>query len=691
MNRPYISFEIKDLQKTDKLKYDTLYDIQVDVLANKINKAKYFGFFVIYKQKSFKNYLNFNIFNSTNIAYGSDINFEIFFENQLKSNVIKDNILINWKINATNTVAKNGFNLPDILLNFANELFGNFNLTCTITYRKGTFAEKTLSKSIFFEIPAPPQIGNLESYPDHLVTLSNKRLTLQASKFISEEDPTGESFKYQYFYKNIFSEFMSIVNNKDLTNQVIFDIVPITNMIRVGIIYKGDSLVYKEKNLTVTLNTVLNYDKITDIVVFEVEKTIIELEAYSLNLRHHSINPNTGNKYAINILNKVKNLIETRNDTASQNIIFANKDKIATILEAASFKIINYEENKGLFSTIIEDLIKITKILKNDFFNHKKANNFLRYFDNILRLRQTSNNFSNMDLTVIKNFNELIFKSFRGVTKGDYKIANLNKINIMGTTIDNKFLKNDIIYIEGMSKDKHNYLSPIFLENFSDLYLKENVNKYDSTKISTLIPNSVVDHFTNDFIVIIKQYKNWNKIKIEDFVDKNEWFSVSTDLMEVRFINEIRVDNNKNGTDNATKNVVDNTIHNYDDFIFAENSSLYTDSNTLILNFTYAKENFKEYNKENKVFNNTSCIEIKTDKIKFDKDTDLNEDKCNTWFDYEKGIIQCECDTAGLYTVAFNDKFKYKRKPIQFPQTSDSIGNIKINLNLNYIILIIFI
>ena len=84
--------------------------------------------------------------------------------------------------------------------------------------------------------------------------------------------------------------------------QVIFDLVPITNSFRVGVNYKGESMVYKSKNIKVTLNTVLEYNKIDYILVYEVEKAILLLEAYSLNLRHHSISKETGDGIATAIL-----------------------------------------------------------------------------------------------------------------------------------------------------------------------------------------------------------------------------------------------------------------------------------------------------------------------------------------------------------------------------------------------------
>ena len=81
---------------------------------------------------------------------------------------------------------------------------------------------KDYQKANFLIFQLPPQIGILESYPDYLITLIKERLTLQISKLIPEEDLTRSSFKYQYFNKNIFDEYLRIINKNDLSNSSYF-------------------------------------------------------------------------------------------------------------------------------------------------------------------------------------------------------------------------------------------------------------------------------------------------------------------------------------------------------------------------------------------------------------------------------------------------------------------------------------
>jgi hypothetical protein len=662
-NKPFVSFEIKNLPKKDEIKYDTLYEIKCDVTINKVIKANFIGFFVIYSQKSLSNYLNFTIYNDTSISYGSDVNFKILFENELPK-VIKDNILINWSINSTESVSKNGFNYPDIYFKFQEKLEGMYNLTCTLTYRNGTFAQKTVSRSKLFNLPSPPKIGFLETYPDFLITLTNKKLSLFSSKFSTEEDSTGESFKYQYFYRNVFGEFLRIVNKKNFTNQAVFDLVPITDQVRVGVNYEGDSFVFKDEDLTVSLNNVIDYNKIKDIsIIFDVEKAILYLEAYSINLRFHILEKQQANKIALEIINILKEILEKKNDISSKKIIYNNKDKIGTILEAVSFKLLNLnDENIKLFEEIMGIMIKVSfEINKEDYFNEESSNNYLRFYDNLLKLKINSNTLNDIDLTINEIFKDLLTKSFRGVPKGMCKFADLIKVNIMGLTVDNIFLKNDVIYVENLIENKNNALNPVFLENYSKNYELQK-SRSEKRKSSALIPKEIINKFSNDFIIIIKQYKNWNNVtSFELRKDSDEWYSLSNDLIEARFINEVRME----------KNYSDNISDNYEYFQYIENKTLSTDSQTLILNFTYSHEKIKE---GDIILNKTSCIKINNDQEdQIFRYFDLIDYECNTWFDFTNGIIQCECDSSGLYTISYNNQFEYRRKSIQFPQTNDSI------------------
>jgi len=651
--------------------------MNVGISSNKQTKGKYTGFFIVYSQPNFNEYFDFKIYNSTKIVYNEQINFSMDFVKKIHSQVIKNNIDIRWNINTNDAIYINRYSLPDFNVKFVN-ISGNFNLTCTIFYRRNTFAQKTLSKSMILKIPSPPTRGKLEVYPIYSLVLSNTRLNLIASNFYYEDNLTKNNFKYEYFYRNIFGEYLWIINKYDNPNQLTRNIMPITDSIMVKCMFGGDisdeSHIEAFANITVNLNSLIDYSNIDEIFVFKIEDTILSLEAYSLNLRSHKMAKDIKNNISIKILKKLLEMYtKNQNNTSNKEIIHLNNDKIATILEAISFCFTNYSQISEDFGAIILGTMNIA--YENDeinAFNLFYCNNFLRALDNLLKIKSNTNYLSYADFEILEEYKNLTMLSYTEITKGAYKMANLQNINIFGLTVDTKFLKHDIIYINDPTLNPINATSPIFFAHYSDIYLeRENtVSKLDA--LSVTIPSKIIENFDTDFLLIIQQFKKFNKI-----IDKNKnytnniWYPIHSDVIEISFnlikyntinINEItenrpiEIDETDTNKDNQKK-----VYENMRDIGFNDESEM------AILNFTLEGE-FSL-----KILNYTSCVKI-------DRETNnenyhiIYDDKCNTWFDYANNLIQCECNSLGYYTVAYNPQFKYSRKHIQFPQTSDSIG-----------------
>jgi len=688
INKPLIKVNLNAITDKKYIKTDTLYDMKVQVLAGGSSKGAYTGFFIVYNQPNFNTYFNFTIKNSTAISYNEDLNFAMEFNNKIHSKVIKDNIRIKWNINTTDAYFINGFTLPDFRVNFFNTS-GTFNLTCTIFYRNGTFAQKTLSKSFFFDISNPPNTGILEAYPPFSLTLTDTRISLLASNFLFEDDPTNKNFRYEYFYRNIFGEYLWIINKYDNPNQLTRSNMPITDSVKVKCIYDtGTSNVEAQTNLTVKMNSLINYNKIDEIFIFEVENVILLLEAYSLNLRNHKMASTAADYYSKKILNRLYELFVKNNKTESRKIIHLNDDKIATILEAISIRFINYTQISQNFTNVIYEIMTIAHEEKDDVaFNLFYCNNYLRALDNLLNINPHVLELSKTDFDILENYKELLMLSYREIPKGAYKLANLKNLNIFGLTVDAKFLKNDIVYINNPSLNPLNTSSPIFFGDYSDLYLEGKPSPKKLDALSVTIPSGIIERFEFDFIPIIKQFLNWNII-----LDKNEnytedsWYPIHSNIIEVSFVTIEPKNRTKYILQNVTESIKNgSTVFNktfeknitvYElspsekEYKLLDDDGVYIESELIIINFTLS-EKYPQ-----KILNYTSCVKIGRDYISEKLPHRVDDLECNTWFDFSNNIIQCECDTPGYYTVAYNPKFKYSRKHIQFPQTSDSIGNL---------------
>lgn len=701
INKPLIKIDLKAMADKQYIKTDSLYDVKVQVLSGGVSKASYRGFFLVYSQPNFNSYFNFTIQNSTILSYNEDLNFAMDFKNKLHSQIIKENILIQWNINTTQASFLNGFSLPEFRVKFVNT-YGTFNLTCSIFYRNNTFAQKSLSKSYIFSIPNPPNTGILEAYPTYAITMTNTKINLVASNFIFEDDPLNTNFRYDYLYKNIFGEYLWIINKYDNPNQLSRSLIPITDSVKVECFYDHPNSISKVQaiaNLTIKMNSLLDYNKIDDIFIYDVENTILSLEAFSLNLRNHTMSRNSADTFARKIVNKLYELISKNNKTEARELIHLNNDKVATILEAVSLRFTNYTQISTVFNNIINEILTIASENKDDSaFNLFYCNNFLRAMDNLLNINPSNINLAKVDFKIIENYKILLMKSFREIPKGSYKMANLQNINVFGVTVDSKFLKNDIIYVNDETLNPFKTRNPIFLNDYSSIYLSGEAAPSIVDKISVTFPNKIIEIFDNDFILLVKHYTMWNPVVNEpsNYTDDN-WYAVSSEIIEIVFvdINPKNISYIKPVTQNSTvKNSSGifnvKTINNVtfyetskDEKDYQINESIYFDSELAIFNFTLLKK-FSL-----KLLNYTSCVKISKEPIKEENLHMIDDMECNTWFDYKNNIVQCECDSPGFYSVAYNPKFKYNRKSIQFPQTSDSIGNYSFSFLKQKIIFIL--
>ncbi len=685
INKPLIKVDLNAMADKQYIKTDSLYDVKVQVLSGGVSKAAYRGFFVVYSQPNFNTYFNFTIKNSTLLSYNQELNFAMDFKNKLHSKIIKENILIKWNINTTQAAFINGFSLPEFRIKFVNTS-GTFNLTCSIYYRNNTIAEKSLSKSFVFSIPTPPNTGILEAYPAYSITMTNTRVNFLASNFLFEQDPLNNNFQYEYFYRNVFGEYLWIINKYDNPNQLTRSLMPITDSVKVECFYDPTSIskVQAIANLTVKMNSLLDYNQVDDIFIYDVENTILLLEAFSLNLRNHKMTKNSADLYARKIINKLYELILMNNRTEARAIMYSNNEKLGTILEAVSLRLTNFTQIAPTYYNIIDQIMMIFTENKDDSaFNLFYCNNYIRAMDNLLNINPSNVNLAKIDFIILENYKPLLMKTFREIPKGSYKMANLQNINIFGVTVDSKFLKNDIVYVDNDSLNPFKILSPIFFDDYSSIYVSGANPPSIIDKISVTFPSKVIESFDNDFIVMLKHFTKWNPIINEpaNYTDDN-WYAVSSDIIEIIFV-DINPQNksyvelvpqytsikNSSGTFNLTtmKNVTFYEIsENEKDYVINEDISI--NSELALLNFTLSKE--YSYN----ILNYTSCVKINRLTIQGKNLHLIDDNICNTWFDYKFNIVQCECDTPGYYSVAYNPKFKYNRKPIQFPQTSDSIG-----------------
>ena len=97
-----------------------------------------------------------------------------------------------------------------------------------------------------------------------------------------------------------------------------------------------------------------------------------------------------------------------------------------------------------------------------------------------------------------------------------------------------------------------------------------------------------------------------------------------------------------------------------------------TDSQAAIINFTLPKT-FASLGY--KLLLNATCVNI--DVITGIADGSI----CNTWFDYTYNIIQCECDTAGFFTVVTSTNFVNTRIWGQFHKTQENLCKSYINIS----------
>lgn len=691
INKPYININLNAIADKQYIMYDVLYNVKADVLVNKIKKSTFYGFFVLYSQPNFNSYFNFTVTNSTDISFNDEINFKMEFVKKLNSKTIKENVLIQWNINTTQALFINGFSLPDFRVKFTNTS-GYFNLTCTIYYRNNTFAKKSLSKSIFFSIPTPPKVGTLEVYPDYLIAFSGTRVNMIAKNFVYEDDPQNNNFQYIYFYLNPFNEYLTIVNKNDNPNQLSRIIMPITEKIKVMCYFNDLSYVEAEANISVKMNSLIDYNKIDDIFVYEVENAIILLETYALNLRKHRLAKATAENYGIKIQNKLIQIIKLNKNNIARTIIFNNIDKVATIMEAASYTFIDYKQINTNFTFLVAEIMAIADENNQvSVFSTYYTNNFIRALDNLLTITPASFYLAEIDITPLKDYYELFLKSFRDIPKGAYKMANLYNLNIFAITIDAKFLKKDVTYFDDNSVNPFDTISPIFIADNSEIYKQAGVSATNNNNLSVTIPNNVIEFFDNDFVVLINHYVGWNTVlnRNNTFKDDN-WYSIHTDFIEVAFVDIDIYNTTSNSTKaNGTASAIHSTAQNKttsntstststsnsksnQKYKYTANDKIFVPSGLIVINFTM-KGNPETNNFTLGIYNKTSCVKV-------EKDTnsqgvhEIYEDACNTWFDYVNNIIQCECDFPGIYSIAFNPQFKYLRKSIQFPQTDDSIG-----------------
>ena len=609
------------------------------------------------------------------------------FKNKLNPNTIKDNVAIDWNINTTSAKFINGFSLPDFRIKFTDKLSGVFNLTCSIFYRNNTFAYKKLSRSFIFTIPDPPNVGTLDVFPNYSVTLSETKINLIAEKFLFEDDPKRKNFSYQFFYKNYFGEFLWIRNIYDNPNQITYESLPITDQIKVMVYYNQKSSVETTKNITVQVNSILDYNEIDTIFVYSVEQAIIKLELFAINLRSHVMTQSSADTFSIKVINKLYDIFNLNNAETAIIILYNNIEKIGTILEAATLKLKNYSAVSKSILYVIENTLILSMIGEDEtFFNQYYCNNFLRALDNLISIKPITENLESTDIKILLTYKNLIRQSFYNIPKGAYKLANLDNIDILGITIDQKFLKNDMVYFNNDLINPYNTPKPIFFQQYDDIYRKDAPKLYSYEVLSINIPVNIINYMQNDFIILFKNYIKWNKVISDTPANytKDSWYPVTPDIIEVEIIDIKLVERNitnsnktflyrnlqvSNSTTNST--ITNKTIQNTNTistmgYVFNEN--IYIPSGFVVINFTMKNKFSLD------ILNKTSCVRI------FPENNtkglhEIYDDYCNTWFDYENNIIQCECDEPGIYSIGYNPYFKYLRKHIQFPQTADSIGN----------------
>ena len=649
---------------------DLTYDVTVNILVNRILYTTMQGFVVVYSQLSPTNFFSFYVQNYTELTYNSPMKFEIKFFNQIDRDIILNDVYINWGINRTDVQLMNGNNLPTFIVSPDTNGSGGYNITCTVTYRKGTRVETSIMNSTSVYVTPPELKGIFTVNPLGGIFTTKFRLTVTGVAIDSNAALDGSFVNtYQYFYLNPSNQYSRIAYLPDLFSDYTPKIIPPTNSLKARVFYDGDS--YYELTQSVSILPSSNFDYITninDIFVYDTSGALLELEAYALNFKIVQYSDQINMPVIIAQFNQ--KLIDILT-TAKQNTILSktvndNIPRIGNIIEGYTSQMTSLTDFTP-YITLFNTVFDYAKYYGNyATFSSPESVNFILAANNLISIYQKNSSINPGILDLLSIMNNMFAYSVNNIDLSFERYFKFNNIEVVGTTVNTLYLKNDITYnFNSNSQDNSSSgeISRLDLYTSNSATQKSLRNLQGSGSDVTVDVNStILNSQTLDGTVQAFYFSSMYNYYYTNLQNSSSRVAVVPGLIQVSFLNNTRyqvvtIYNTTSNNNITTSNTNVTSVQEYVSLKF-NNESL------LVINFTLPYTLNPDY------INKTTCILIDTQA----NSPDAQEAICNTWFDFTNNIIQCECDQMGMYTVVYNPNFKYLRKNIQFLQLSDTIN-----------------
>jgi hypothetical protein len=242
-NRPIIKVD-GNLILQEYFLGDLLYDVSVKVLVDKVEYVKMIGFCIVYTQRNLTSFFDFTISNMTQIGYNLPLKHRIDFVNDIDREALKNDLTIKWNINRTDIELVNRDALPVFIVNPESNSYGGYNVTCQLTYRKGTKVETTFQKNTVVYINPPPLGGEFKVVPNTGIFTDKFKLSVEGLRANPEAFISSDYvIHYQYFYLNPSNEYVLIENMYDLGEVYRPRLIPPTTYLKVRVHYDPNSFV----------------------------------------------------------------------------------------------------------------------------------------------------------------------------------------------------------------------------------------------------------------------------------------------------------------------------------------------------------------------------------------------------------------------------------------------------------------
>lgn len=253
-----LSFNISSIDTT-QFKYGVPNDISVSISSNNIQIGSLLGFIIIHNDFDIMKYLNFNIISSSQFIYDHSALFEIYFSTPFDPNLFQY-LSIKWTVNL-NYIPLNGDILPKFI--FIPISYGNYTVTCLITYLKGFPQEYNTISTFNFTLMYPPYGGFFYVTRSQSISLRDSIMLINKN-WISSQGNTPDIFKYYYSFLNDFGEFNRI-NNLPLSETYNTSTIPPTSLINVQVL-DDTSFSYYNVSVNISSQITKNDIKMNDLI-----------------------------------------------------------------------------------------------------------------------------------------------------------------------------------------------------------------------------------------------------------------------------------------------------------------------------------------------------------------------------------------------------------------------------------------